>query len=632
MSNLLKTLFNLEPGEEKLVALTLLQSVFVGFPRLFTVTVSSALFLEKYSADKLPYVFIASALLIPVIGLFHLQLAKKMAFIKLQSSTLLVLAFISSAFLILLRFLPSTGWPTFLLWVWFSTEWTLTNIVFWGVASRLFTARQAKRLFGLVGAGEVLTIIIGGLLMPYLVAMLSTRNLLLFSLLGFLLSFINLFYINRAFRLKLAEKPLTEQSHSATERPSSFFSLFKVRHIVLIFMIYGFLAYTMDYYLNNIFFIQLNARYPEAGQIAVFIGQFMALFGILSLIFRVFISGRWLTKFGLQVSLVTVPLLVSFGALLILLFSFLSMVAIVFWLTVALKLFKDVLTGAISFPAYYMLYQPLSIDQRSRTQVSAETIVGPLLGALVGVLLLVLIQYFKVTTLGLSSWLFIIAVLGVIVAVAVSKTYRQALATVLTFKGIASSLNHHEAHRFQLLEKDLSNLPVSEILYILKLMSEVETTTIKDKVAEVLLKLLNHPQSEVRVAVYEAFEKLTIAESFEPLKERLFFEEEPLAKAALLRALGAIGSNVDVSELIPRNTTEASNLLPFYTADAFNLVSLYLEEEQPEVRRGAIVSLILYFGMEGAVTAGTFLLDKEKSPNVKERHCLAVTLDRKSVV
>jgi hypothetical protein len=63
--------------------------------------------------------------------------------------------------------------------IWGEVLWVLAGLAFGALLGRLFTIRQGKRLFGLVGSGEVLAGILGGLLVPLAVSLVGTANLLL---------------------------------------------------------------------------------------------------------------------------------------------------------------------------------------------------------------------------------------------------------------------------------------------------------------------------------------------------------------------------------------------------------------------------------------------------------------------
>ena len=72
-------------------------------------------------------------------------------------------------------------WAAVVLPVWAEVEWVVLNLEFWGLAGQLMNVRQGKRLFGLIGTGELIAGGLAGLAVPTLVAHLGTPNLLVLS-------------------------------------------------------------------------------------------------------------------------------------------------------------------------------------------------------------------------------------------------------------------------------------------------------------------------------------------------------------------------------------------------------------------------------------------------------------------
>src|SRR4029453_5565943 len=65
--------------------------------------------------------------------------------------------------------------------VWTELEYSLINLQLWSLAGRLLNVQQAKRLFGVVGSGALLSGGFAGLLSPVFIRFIGTENLLLLS-------------------------------------------------------------------------------------------------------------------------------------------------------------------------------------------------------------------------------------------------------------------------------------------------------------------------------------------------------------------------------------------------------------------------------------------------------------------
>ncbi|MCV6636130.1 cyclic nucleotide-binding domain-containing protein [Candidatus Albibeggiatoa sp. nov. NOAA] len=564
--------------------------------------VANSLFLEKFSAENLSYVYLASSLLLPLTGLLHLYFEKRISYIKLQSGTLVAMSMVSLMFLVLLWVTQAT-WLIIALYIWLAVEIAMTDIVLWGTANRLFTVRQSKRLFGLIGTGGIITVIVGGLMTPYIVALVGTRGLLFFSFAGFVLAFINLRYMNAAYHKKLVQNSVKQDTNTENENSQSFTSLFKNRYLVLIFLFFTLYSQVIYYFLDNIFYFQINSYFPDADELSSFIGQFWAVYGIGSLLFRSLAAGRWMSKVGLHGGMLTAPLIVGFsmlGVVIVDVFSLSPQAVLIFWLIAITKLFDRILTGSVTTPAYHTLYQPLSLESRARVQTMTESIVGPLGGILTSLSLLFLTKVMGLGVEELAGVLLAVVSLFVSVSILTIREYRKALTTALSRRGlIGTDLSLDDNFSVQILENGLQSHRPKEILYCLKLLEEVKHHHLKRH----LFRLIHHEDEEVREGAYRVLERSGYEEGFLSLKRRLAIEDNPCLRAALLRSLAA--------------TSET---------EAFDIIEPYLDSEDSIIRQGAMVALIRYCGIEGAVRAGSVLMELRESKNPTEREFAATVL------
>ncbi len=98
----LATLLNVRSGEHQVVALLLVHSLFVGFARVFSVTASEPLFLVEWGADKLPYLYIGSALATAAAGAAYTRVAARLSFVMVLVVNLSMLLTVTGAFRLLL--------------------------------------------------------------------------------------------------------------------------------------------------------------------------------------------------------------------------------------------------------------------------------------------------------------------------------------------------------------------------------------------------------------------------------------------------------------------------------------------------------------------------------------------------
>src|SRR5919197_1384036 len=150
------------------------------------------------------------------------------------------------------------AWLAFGLLCWLRVLTVLTNLVFWGLAERLFNVRQGKRLFSLIGSGELAASILGGFATPLVVPVLGTHNLLLGSALSLIACLGLLLVTLRTCTAALTTPAEAEPTAQAT--PHSLTHLLKQRYVVLIFLVQMLLV-LVYYFVDFTFLAQTKAHY-----------------------------------------------------------------------------------------------------------------------------------------------------------------------------------------------------------------------------------------------------------------------------------------------------------------------------------------------------------------------------------
>ncbi len=183
-------LLNLEKGEGSLITLPVIYSFFTGASLAYFVTSSTALFLNTFERDMLSMAFIAAGVIVWVVGQIFSQVQKRVDFSK--SLTIGVGFLLISIFIFIAFFLgPKPLVIIFIIYAWIRVFAYMHAVSFWGLAGRLFSLRQGKRLFGLISGGEVIASILSFFSVPFLLKLISTEELLIISggslLVGFLI-------------------------------------------------------------------------------------------------------------------------------------------------------------------------------------------------------------------------------------------------------------------------------------------------------------------------------------------------------------------------------------------------------------------------------------------------------------
>ena len=168
MLSRLRRFLDVRPGEGLPVLLTFLYIAVVVASYLLAKPIRNGLFLKEYGAYSLVYVYAAVPI---VLSLFVPLYGRATAKVGARGVTLVTLLFFAVNVLLFwyaFRYRPFELLPA-VFYVWVNCFGIIAPVQAWSFANSLFDTRQAKRLFGLVGAGASFGAIAGGLLARFLV-------------------------------------------------------------------------------------------------------------------------------------------------------------------------------------------------------------------------------------------------------------------------------------------------------------------------------------------------------------------------------------------------------------------------------------------------------------------------------
>ena len=571
--------FNIAPDEGVPVALLLSHSFFMGLAGVFFYTAASAVFLMTFAPTALPFVYIASAGFVALCGFLYAKLEARLPVSRLFLATLVVLV-LSVVGCRVGLWLTHAPWLIFGLLLWLRVLGVLTNLVFWGLAEHLFNVRQGKRLFSLIGTGEIAASILGGFATPLVLPVLGTHNLLLGAALSLLVCVGLLLVTLRRCMAPLT--PVAEEGPTAQAPTHSLMHLLKQRYVVLVFLV-QMLLILVYYFIDFTFLVQTKARYQTEAQLANFLGPFSGMLETVTFLTRTLLSSRFITRYGLRAGLLVHPLgLMGCSVLLAVTGATAGMSPLFFWCTALTKLCDEVLWKSLNEPVFLILYQPLPAQQRFPAQIAMQGILGPLAVALSGAILL-LFGTMDATHLAFLSLLTLVVLAGaVVVALQVQRAYANALKHALTkrtLEGMALSL--HDPASLAVLQRELHSPYPGEVIYALELLAKLDHPALP----AMLVPLLDHPHVNVRQDVLRRLEGMRVTTAVAAVRQHLSAEATPQARATAVRTLCALGEVEVVEEVMP-----------------------YLSHAEPQMRIGAMVGLLRYGGIEGVLVAGERLL------------------------
>ena len=392
------------------------QTVALGLMMAFLVVPASALFLDEYGADALPYVYLTVAAAGVVVSWLMSRAERRLSLAGLAVGVVGTYLVVVAAGWVTLAWWEGL-WATFPLLVLFPLSIPIGFVLVGTQAGRLLDVRQMKSHFPRVAAGFSVGFAVGGLAAASLVSPLrGPEHLLALDVLAAGLMLGLVIVTARQFPDELRASPEPRTSRPLAPGPDdgrhrTRWTLLRNRMVVLI-LGYQLLSAAVTQLLDFMVWERAAERYPDPSSLAQFQGLFGAVINVVSVLFVVTLGGWFLTRYGVGFGLAANPVgvLVLLGATTVVGY-FVGPVALLFFVLVCAQQVTDIsLTDGTTRTSVNATYQALPPDERVRAQTFVEGAGVPLALGFVGLLLL----GYNALGLDIRAVLFVTLLLGVI--------------------------------------------------------------------------------------------------------------------------------------------------------------------------------------------------------------------------
>jgi len=571
----LQRVLKVQPGEERLTLLLFVEMFLLGIGFNFVETSVFPLFLSEFDSGTLPYLYIINAVVVTAITAFYLRLGRRLVFGR---QLLALLGFITALVLAFWLALTLGGGRTvtFALPVLFQIGVNMAQLGFWTMAARLMTLRQSKRLFGLVGSGMWVAIVLTGFLIAPIVRVIGTVNLLLISAAGFTGALALLVVIVRGYGEPLNA---TDVGGPVATKRDSLVDYLRNPYVALMFAL-TIVAWLSFYFVDNIFYNRVSAQFPEPAAFSAFMGLYLSALGVFTLFNNLFLAGFIINRFGVRVGLFVLPALLF---VVMLAFSVAGagwgLVPLLFWLATVGRVLDLGLLFSVDQTAQSILYQPLPAAERARVQTIDNGIIRMVAVGLAGGSLLLLNQVLAFDVVRLAFVLLTIVAVWLIVVYLTSRAYPRVLATALARRRLTGvTLSLDDSNTVRVLRESLQNPHPGPALYALGLLADHRP----DALADALPGLLAHPSAPVRLETLRRMGSLGLPVA--GLQAVAESDADPHIRGAAWRVLAA--SNAPAVE---------AGLLA------------HLDDDESEVRRAALAGLRSHGSPAARARADTIL-------------------------
>ena len=448
-----------------------------------------AMFLDRYPVTALPYVDIAVAVLVGLFAGVYIRLGSRTNVRNAQIASLLAFAATALVFWWLALTSPDSRPLFIVIYVWVGALSVLVPSQVWTLANFVLTTREAKRAFGLIGAGAILGWIVGGVATRELVDRFGTESTLLWVAGTLLASSAMVWIVWRARPAHLFEHDALPGDVPAGGLWASFSTVRRSPYLTAIASVIWLAAFV-----TTVTGWQFKAiakeNIPDTDALAMFFGTFNIWAGLVALVLQVLFTGRILRSAGIGVTLFVVPLAMTTSSIALLISG--SLVAVV-----ALKASDQVLRYSLDKATVELLYLPVPAALTFRVKSFIDTVVYRVGDALGGLTILLF-----AAVLGFSpaqvTWVALIALAGWLWAAFVAR--------LQYVENLRESIYQHrvdaeraagpiiERAASDLLMEQVKNGTPEQIIYALRLLDASHDRRMHPVVRE----LITHPAPEVR--------------------------------------------------------------------------------------------------------------------------------------
>jgi ATP/ADP translocase len=583
---------NIRQDESLYVSYLLFHYFFQGIGLALFATVANALFLSHFSEEELPLVFIGSAVLIMVLGKVNDYFGARWPVPKMLKALAIFCAVSVLVFYTGTQFFKGLVWIPFALYLWYKVVESQIDLEFWGLASIIFDVRQAKRLFGLISAGDVPAKLLGFLSVAVLVPLIGLTNLLVISSASFMVGALLLQRLLSNLKPHHFEHH-ESHTHSEKSKEKNILLKFFQSDLVMALALLYFIAAVTITFTEFSFLSEVEHKMAKETQLAYFFGLVFSVGNGLIIIFKLFLSGKAIDRLGIKRSLLSLPLFLLLVSLAVLVTGrFATDESPMMWLFTAMVIFGEVFKAVLYEPLFLALFQPLTAHLRHHAHGIMNGFINPMGLGISGMALYGGIQlYHSINLYKINYVLLVLIICWTVLVLFAVKKYMATLKNAINKRLINSrQLNLGDTKSLDILKtRLLSNRP-DEVIYTADMLVKTQPAVFE----RALPQLLANPEKEVRLF---ALNKIS-EQKLKPGSEELY--------------------RIIVSDPAPEVQEIAVKIYCALYEDIVDRVTPMLDYPDLQVRSAAIKGFLRSGDLEAMMIGGQQLMNLLQSKNDQE--------------
>lgn len=487
---------------------------------------ANVLLLENHPEYSLPIAYIAAALAVMAAGKIyehfeHRLLLKRLSLGTMLSSLLMVVT-------VMALLLVGHGVATAIaIMVGYRIIYLLINLEFWGLSALVFDVRQSKRLFSVIGSGDMPAKALGAVLAVLIHSPSVLMILLVISLVFFALAF-----YTQVLTFRFTEIP---NPHHARPRQTSASDSRIIRKyfggnklITSLCLGMAAMAATATW-IEYHFFVNVKYKFHSQHDVIVFVGSLLTATYAIATLVKMLFSGKTVERFGVRLTLFLLPLTTIAISLGLLVSSYFRKdePSLLVYYCIAYLLF-ELVRRTIFDPVFLVLFQPLSTKTRLKGHTLAKGLFEPL-GMLIAGLLLWIVYTQKLSDISLTFDLSLLfAGIALFIFRKAYRHYMLELKSAISKRFIRSGEMASPAEALPFITENLASQRKEEVMNAIEWLAANKVSVFNKNVDA----LLRNPNAEVRLKSLQALATLKKPELSEAFLA--YIETEPEAACQTL--------------------------------------------------------------------------------------------------
>jgi AAA family ATP:ADP antiporter len=501
-------------------------------------------FIDHLGADNLPYVLMASSMLIGLLMHGYSAVARRLPRRHVVPMTQSALIGILVVFWLLLQ----TGaiWVTIALYFFGQIFGILLISQFWTLANDIYDARQAKRLFGLIGGGACLGGALGNSITAFTIEELGSNTLLLVSAATLAVCVAIVSRVTRRPNVGQTGEFDDDLGVGGREALRLLAESRQLRVLAAVVMLAVMGAAVVDQQLS----MAAEALRVDEESVATLLAQVGAYLSIAGFAVQVGLTSRIHRSWGITAALLLLPVGLGASATLVLLTGAL-------WAVASARVLDGTLRYSLDKTTREVLFLPVPPGLRFRAKPFIDVTMEKFGKAFAAVLILVLIRPWG---LGLdwrrlSYASLVMTAIWIAVALIAWREYLRAFRASIGSRAIAPNTIRTEIAdpaTIETLVEELSHPDEAAVLYAIEMLEAL------DKRHLITPLLLQHPSPRVRARTLRALalSRSRVAARWMPTVAAMVQDEDVDVRAAALRALAEL-EHEDAAVLMRRHLGDA---------------------------------------------------------------------------